>query len=89
MKVLGGSRVINIMFEQLGAVPVGMPMPAVGEALSKGVISATTIPWEVVPSLIVQQIVKNHTGFSGVKGLYNQTFAVAMKRAATTSRRLT
>ncbi len=82
MKVRGGSRVINIMLEQLGATPVGMPVPAVGEALSKGVIDATTIPWEVVPSVKVQQIVKNHTGFSGDKGLYTQTFAVVMNQAS-------
>ncbi len=82
MKVRGGSRVINIMLEQLGATPVGLPVPAVGEALSKGVISATTIPWEVVPALKVQQIVKNHTGFSGDKGLYTQTFAVVMNKAS-------
>ncbi len=82
MKVRGGSRVINIMLELLGATPVGMPVPAVGEALSKGVISATTIPWEVVPSLKVQQIVKNHTGFTGEKGLYTQTFVVAMNQAS-------
>jgi hypothetical protein len=82
MKVRGGSRVINIMLEQLGATPVGMPVPAVGEALSKGVISATTIPWEVVPAVKVQQIVKNHTAFSGNKGLYTQTFAVAMNKAS-------
>jgi TRAP-type transport system periplasmic protein len=82
MKVRGGSRVINIMLEQLGAVPVGMPVPAVGEALSKGVISATTIPWEVVPAVKVQQIVKNHTGFTGARGLYTQTFAVAMNKGA-------
>jgi len=82
MKVRGGSRVINIMLEQLGATPVGMPVPAVGEALSKGVISATTIPWEVVPALKVEQIAKNTTGFSGSKGLYTQTFAVAMNKAS-------
>ena len=82
MKVRGGSRVINIMLDQLGAVPVGMPVPAVGEGLSKGVISATTIPWEVTPALKVQQLVKNHTGFSGEQGLYTQTFAVAMNKGA-------
>ena len=82
MKVRGGSRVINIMLEQLGATPIGMPVPAVGEALSKGVISATTIPWEVVPALKVQQIVHNHTTFSGNRGLYTQTFAVAMNKAS-------
>ncbi|HEU0199557.1 MAG TPA: TRAP transporter substrate-binding protein DctP, partial [Burkholderiaceae bacterium] len=82
MKVRGGSRIINIMLEQLGATPVGLPVPQVGEALSRGVISSTTIPWEVVPALKVEQIVKNHTGFTGEKGLYTQTFAVAMNKAA-------
>jgi TRAP-type C4-dicarboxylate transport system substrate-binding protein len=82
MKVRGGSRIINIMLEQLGATPVGMPVPQTGEALSKGVISATTIPWEVVPALKIHQIVKNHTGFSGDRGLYTQTFAVAMNKSA-------
>ncbi|HMM85174.1 TRAP transporter substrate-binding protein [Azohydromonas sp.] len=81
MKVRGGSRIINIMLEQLGATPVGLPVPQVGEALSKGVISSTTIPWEVVPALKVHQIVKNHTGFSGDKGLYTQTFGVVMNKA--------
>ena len=81
LKVRGGSRIINIMLEQLGATPVGMPVPAVGEALSKGVISATTIPWEVVPAVKVEQIARNSTGFSGNKGLYTQTFAVAMNKA--------
>ncbi len=82
VKVRGGSRITNIMLEQLGAVPVGMPVPAVGESLSKGVITATTIPWEVVPALKVQQIVKNHTGFAGQQGLYTQTFVVAMNKGA-------
>ena len=82
MKVRGGSRIVNIMLEQLGATPVGMPVPAVSEALSKGVISATTIPWEVTPALKVQQLVKNHTGFAGEQGLYTQTFVVAMNKSA-------
>ncbi|MCK6410705.1 MAG: TRAP transporter substrate-binding protein, partial [Thauera sp.] len=82
VKVRGGSRITNIMLEQLGATPVGMPVPAVTEALSKGVITATTIPWEVTPALKVQQLVKNHTGFSGEQGLYTQTFVVAMNKGA-------
>ncbi|MFV0680841.1 TRAP transporter substrate-binding protein [Ottowia sp.] len=81
LRVRGGSRVINIMLEQIGAVPVGMPVPTVGEALSKGVIDATTIPWEVAPSVKVQQIVKNHTQFTGNKGLYTQTFGLVMNKA--------
>ena len=81
-KVRGGSRVINIMLEQLGATPVGMPITGVGEALSKGVLDATTIPWEVVPAFKVQQIIHNHTTFAGGKALYNSTFAMVMNKAS-------
>jgi TRAP-type C4-dicarboxylate transport system substrate-binding protein len=82
MKVRGGSRIINNMLTKLGATPVGMPVPAVSEGLSKGVIDATTIPWEVTPALKVTQLVKNHTTFAGQHGLYTQTFAFSMNKAA-------
>ena len=82
LKIRGGSRTINLMLEKLGSTPVGMPVPAVSEALSKGVIDATTIPWEVTPSLKVSELVKNHTTFSGKNGLYTQTFVVAMNKSA-------
>lgn len=82
VKIRGGSRVINQMLEALGSTPIGMPVPAVSEALSKGVIDATTIPWEVTPSLRVSELVKNHTGFTGDEGLYTQTFVFAMNQAS-------
>lgn len=82
VKIRGGSRVINSLLEKLGATPVGMPVPAVSEALSKGVIDATTVPWEVTPSLRVSELVKNHTGFSGAHGIYTQTFVFAMNKDA-------
>lgn len=78
MKIRGGSRIINDMLTRLGAEPIGMPVPQVPEALTTGVISGTTIPWEVTPSLKVAELVKNHTGFSGKNGLYTQTFAFTM-----------
>ena len=82
MKVRGGSRIISNMLTKLGATPVGMPVPAVTESLSKGVIQGTTIPWEVVPSLKVHELVRNHTTFAGKTGLYTQTFAVSMNKAS-------
>ena len=82
MKIRGGSRIINNMLGKLGATPVGMPVPAVTEALSKGVLDGTTIPWEVVPALKVQELVKNHTTFSGAYGLYNSTFAFSMNQGS-------
>ncbi|MCB1452247.1 MAG: TRAP transporter substrate-binding protein [Rhizobiaceae bacterium] len=82
LKVRGGSRLVNQLLEKLGSEPVGMPVPAVPEALSKGVIDATTIPWEVTPALKVAELVNNHTGFSGKNGLYTLTFVVAMNKAS-------
>ncbi len=82
MKLRGASRVINQMLEKLGAAPIGMPVPAVPESLSKGVIDGATIPWEVTPSLKVTELVKNHTGFSGANGLYTATFVFAMNSAS-------
>lgn len=82
MKVRGGSRIISDMLGRLGAEPVGMPVPQVTEALSKGVIDGTTVPWEVTPSLKVAELVTNHTGFSGEHGLYTQTFGFVMNQDA-------
>ena len=81
MKLRGGSRVINDLLVKLGATPVGMPVTGVGEALSKGVIDGTTIPWEVVPAFKVHQLVHNHTGFDKGTALYTSTFGVVMNKA--------
>ncbi len=80
VKVRGASRMVNALMKKLGATPVGMPVPAVPEALSKGVIDATTIPWEVTAALKVPDLVKNHTEFTG-NALYTVTFVLAMNKA--------
>jgi len=79
MKIRGGSRSVNSLLTKLGATPVGMPVPAVSEGLSKGVIDGTTIPWEVTTALKVPELVHNHTEFSG-KALYVLTFVLAMNK---------
>jgi TRAP-type C4-dicarboxylate transport system substrate-binding protein len=81
MQIRGASRMINTMLERLGASAVGMPVPAIAEALSKGVIDGTTIPWEVTPAIRVTELVSNHTEFEGA-ALYTTPFIFAMNRAA-------
>ncbi len=81
-KVRGGSRIINQMLANLGAEPIGMPLPSVPEALTTGVISGTTIPWEVTTAFRISELVGTHTGFSGTNGLYTQTFALVMNEAS-------
>lgn len=79
LKIRGGSRLVNALLENIGATPVGMPVPAIPEALSKGVVDGTTIPWEVTGSLKVPELVKNHTEFEG-EALYTLGFVLAMNK---------
>lgn len=82
MKLRGPTRVITSLLEQLGAVAIGMPVPAVPEAVSKGVIDGAVIPWEVTLPLKMTELVGNHTGFSGERGLYTATFMFAMNKGS-------
>jgi len=79
VKLRAPTRVTNKMFTDMGATTVGMPVPAVTEALSKGVIDATVIPWEVTTALKVSELVENHTTFPG-QGLYTTTFIFGMNK---------
>ena len=80
-KLRGPTRVITGMLKELGATPVGMPVPAVPESLSKGVIDGAVIPYEVSVPLKIAQLTKGHTGFEGETGLYTATFGIIMNKA--------
>lgn len=77
----GPTRVINDLLAELGATSVGMPVPALPENLSKGVINGAVIPWEVTAALRIPELVENHTEISGNEALYTATFVLAMNKA--------
>ncbi|MDX8352392.1 TRAP transporter substrate-binding protein [Cognatiyoonia sp. IB215182] len=79
LKLRAPTRTTTTLFTGLGATSVGMPVPAVPEALSKGVIDGAVIPWEVVPALKVHELVSNHTEF-GDAHLYTTAFIFAMNK---------
>jgi len=79
LKIRGGTRLVNVMLDQLGATPVGMPVPGIPEALSRGVLDGATIPWEVTGSLKIPELVAHHTEFEG-KALYTLGFVLAMNK---------
>lgn len=81
MKIRGASRQVNALLAQLGAEPLGMPAPAIPEALSKGVLDGTTLPWEVTTSLRIPELVDYHTEFTG-PNLYTLAFFITMNKAA-------
>ena len=81
LKMRGPTRQITKMLGYLGATPVGMPLPAIPDALSKGTIDGCVIPWEVVPSIKVHELVKYHSEFAkGGEALYTTTFVMSMNR---------
>lgn len=81
MKVRGPTRQITRLLASVGATPVGMPLPQIPDALSKGTIDACVIPWEVVPSVKVHELTKFHSEFDGNgPALYTTTFVMAMNK---------
>jgi TRAP-type C4-dicarboxylate transport system substrate-binding protein len=82
MKVRGPTRQVTKLLASVGATPVGMPLPQIPDALSKGTIDACVIPWEVVPSVKVHELTKFHSEFDNSGGaLYTTTFVMAMNKA--------
>ena len=81
LKLRAPSRVTTRLLEALGSTAVGMPVPAVPEQLSKGVIDGALLPWEVSASLRIGELVKNHTEFPD-RGIYVATFILAMNKDA-------
>ncbi|SEQ74088.1 TRAP-type C4-dicarboxylate transport system, substrate-binding protein [Loktanella sp. DSM 29012] len=78
--VRGPSRPATLLLEKLGATPVGMPVPAFPEALSRGVVDGGVITWEMSPSLKLDELTDSHTDVAGDRALYNLFFVWAMNK---------
>jgi TRAP-type C4-dicarboxylate transport system substrate-binding protein len=82
LKLRAPTRQTNKLLAALGATPVAMPVPAVGEALAKGVIDGAVVPYEVVPSVKIQELVKFHTETDPAEpAFYTSAFIFAMNPA--------
>jgi TRAP-type C4-dicarboxylate transport system substrate-binding protein len=82
LKMRGPTRQVTKLLASVGATPVGMPLPQIPDALSKGTINGAVIPWEVVPSVKVHELTKFHSEFpSNAPALYTTTFVMAMNKA--------
>ena len=82
LKMRAPTRTTNRFLGALGATPVGMPVPQVGDALSKGVIDGAVVPYEVVPTVKIQELVKFHSETDPAEAaFYTSTFIFAMNKA--------
>ena len=82
LKMRAPTRQVTKLMGILGATPVGMPLPNIPDALSKGTINGCVIPWEVVPSVRVQELTKCLAFYDPASGeIYTTTFVMAMNKA--------
>ncbi|WP_052736359.1 TRAP transporter substrate-binding protein [Aquincola tertiaricarbonis] len=82
LKLRAPTRQTNKLLASLGATPVGMPLPAVADAVSKGTIDGFALPWEVIPSVKLHEMVKYHTETDPSRpALYSAGFILAMNQA--------
>ncbi|MDO5620320.1 MAG: TRAP transporter substrate-binding protein [Paracoccus sp. (in: a-proteobacteria)] len=82
LKLRAPSRMMTDALNALGAVAVGMPVPEVPQALTTGVIDGALIPWEVVGSLRVNEMVRDHTEIGAENGgMSTSVMALVMNKA--------
>jgi TRAP-type C4-dicarboxylate transport system substrate-binding protein len=58
LKLRTPSRTGAWLIQAWGAEPVGMPIPALPQALAKGVVDGALIPFEIIPPFKLQQLTK-------------------------------
>lgn len=82
LKIRSATRLNSKMLAALGATPVQMPLPAVPEAMAKGVIDGAMVPWEGVPAAKLQEVAKSHLDVAaGQPKFANSIFAFVMNQA--------
>ena len=81
LKLRSPTRLAGQALNALGATGIAMPIPKVPESLATKVIDGCVVPWEVVPSIKVHELVKFHTEIPGSPTLYTASFFLAMNKA--------
>lgn len=82
LKIRSANRVNSQMLEAIHAVPVQMPLPAVPDAMAKGVVDGAAVPWEGVPAIKLDETSRYH--FDVPKGkprMGNSIFLFGMNQA--------
>lgn len=80
MKLRTPSRTGAWLIEALGAEPVSLPVPAVPEAMAKGVIDGAMTTYEIVPALKLQELDKYTAELPGGDRFGTAVFMLAMNK---------
>ena len=60
LKIRVPSQALAATLEALGAVPVGMPISDVYEALSRGVVGGVWVPWSIMRPFRLHEVTRSH-----------------------------
>lgn len=80
MKLRTPGRTGAWVIENMGAEPVGLPVPALPEAMSKGVVDGALTTYEIVPSLNLQELDKYTTELPDGDRWGTSVFMLAMNK---------
>ena len=81
LKLRSPHRLAGEALKALGATAIPMPIPQVPESLAQRVLDGAVVPWEVVPAIKLNELVKFHTEIPGSPTLYTASFFLAMNKA--------
>ncbi len=79
-RIRANSAQIGLMLSAFGAEPKLLPAPAVAAELDQGHLDGTLFPYEVIPTLKLQNRIHNISEFAGDRGLFTAVFILAMSR---------
>ena len=65
MKLRAASRAGVWLLQALGATGIGLPLPRIPAALSKGVIDGVTLPYEIAPAVKTQDLTSHFSTLAG------------------------
>lgn len=80
LKLRSPSRTGAWYISELGAEPVGMPLPAAPQALSKGAVDGAALPMEIFPAFKFQQLTKYTTEIKGGGGFGGSVLLLLMNK---------
>ena len=83
MKIRTATRAGGWLLAEIGAIPIGAPLPKIPQMLSKGVISGAMLPFEIAPAIKMQELVSHFTTLEGKQPRMNtSTFSFLMNKAS-------
>ena len=82
MKIRTPGNTGTMWLEEVGAIPVQMPIPEIPQMLSRHVVDAVMIPFEVAPAYKVAELTKYTTTLKNDGRIHTAVFLLAMSNDA-------